>query len=198
MAFRTLLEYRVVHPDGEERIVWTEGETVYDAFGKPTGLIGVVQDITERKRTEDLLRRQNAYLDTLHETTLNLMGRLQLNDLLEVITQRARNAHGNHTWVYLFARTRLCRDGNERGSGNFRVYGGSTARPGAGVTGIVWQTGQALVIDDYQAWGGRLTKLGHERLCSVVGIPLKSGESVVGVFGLAYTDMDHHFGETEL
>ena len=193
----TPLEYRVVHPDGEERIVWTEGETVYDAFGKPTGLIGVVQDITERKRTEDLLRRQNAYLDTLHETTLNLMGRLQLNDLLEAITQRAATLMGTtHGYIYLHEPDSAEMEMSV-GLGIFEHMVGSTARPGAGVTGIVWQTGQALVIDDYQAWGGRLTKLGHERLCSVVGIPLKSGESVVGVFGLAYTDMDHHFGETE-
>ena len=51
------LEYRVVSPDGKIRTVWAEaGELVTDAEGRPVRLTGVVQDITERKRTEEALR----------------------------------------------------------------------------------------------------------------------------------------------
>jgi len=47
-----------------------------------------VTDITERKRAEETLRRQHAYLAALQETTLGLVGRLELTGLLETIVDR--------------------------------------------------------------------------------------------------------------
>ncbi len=46
------LEYRIVLPDGDVRTVWAEGRLLRDEAGKPSALVGYVQDITERKRTE--------------------------------------------------------------------------------------------------------------------------------------------------
>ena len=47
------LEYRVVRKDGSIRTVWAEaGELVKDKNGQPQRLSGIVQDITEKKRTE--------------------------------------------------------------------------------------------------------------------------------------------------
>lgn len=49
-------EYRIVRPDGEERVVFDRGETTFDAAGTPLRRVGVVMDITERRRTENALR----------------------------------------------------------------------------------------------------------------------------------------------
>ncbi|MCB8943505.1 MAG: PAS domain S-box protein [Ardenticatenaceae bacterium] len=49
------LEYRIVLPDGTERIVWAEGRLTYDPSGQPATVIGYVQDITDRKRIEKAL-----------------------------------------------------------------------------------------------------------------------------------------------
>ena len=47
------LEYRIVHRDGSERVVWAEaGEMVLDDAGAPRLLHGVVHDITQRKQIE--------------------------------------------------------------------------------------------------------------------------------------------------
>ncbi|MDQ3636719.1 MAG: PAS domain S-box protein [Actinomycetota bacterium] len=62
--------YRIVQPDGEVRSVHTEYRVTRDASGRGVGMVGTIQDITERKRAEaelealvDELRRSNAELE---------------------------------------------------------------------------------------------------------------------------------------
>jgi PAS domain S-box-containing protein len=50
------MEYRIVRPDGEIRLVHERGELAFDETGQPVGLIGTVHDITELKATEARLR----------------------------------------------------------------------------------------------------------------------------------------------
>lgn len=52
------LEYRVVWPDGTIHVVWAEaGELIFDEEGNPVVLSGIAQDITERKRDQEILRK---------------------------------------------------------------------------------------------------------------------------------------------
>ncbi len=55
-------EVRLVRPDGSERHVHELGEMTFDVAGKPMRFIGIIQDITERKRAERELVRQSAEL----------------------------------------------------------------------------------------------------------------------------------------
>ena len=57
------MEYRIVGADGEARWVESRGLVSYDGGGRPTRLVGVHIDITERKRAEDHQRRLAAELD---------------------------------------------------------------------------------------------------------------------------------------
>ena len=50
------LEYRVVRPNGELRIVHSQGDLTRDASDRPRSMFGTMQDITERKRVEEALR----------------------------------------------------------------------------------------------------------------------------------------------
>jgi PAS domain S-box-containing protein len=57
------LEYRVIRPDNTVRTVWAEaGQLILDEQGQPAILTGIVQDITERKRAENELRRSEEML----------------------------------------------------------------------------------------------------------------------------------------
>ena len=51
------LEFRIDTPDGKERTLSGYGELRYDDENRPINLVGIVLDITERKRSEDELRR---------------------------------------------------------------------------------------------------------------------------------------------
>jgi PAS domain S-box-containing protein len=51
------IEYRVLHPDGAERVVHARGEVLFDQDRRPVRMIGTVSDITERKRAEEALEK---------------------------------------------------------------------------------------------------------------------------------------------
>jgi len=55
-------EHRIVRPNGEVRTVHSRADAKRDASGRPYQMFGTVQDVTERKRAEQALRRSQFYL----------------------------------------------------------------------------------------------------------------------------------------
>jgi PAS domain S-box-containing protein len=55
-------EHRILRPNGEIRIVHSRGDLKKDASGRPYQMLGVSQDITDRKRAEQALQRSQFYL----------------------------------------------------------------------------------------------------------------------------------------
>ncbi|MDH5541349.1 MAG: EAL domain-containing protein [Nitrospinota bacterium] len=61
------VEHRVVRPNGVIRIVEEIGEVTFDLSWKPQRMIGIVHDITERKKAEEDLRRSEESLNKAQE-----------------------------------------------------------------------------------------------------------------------------------
>jgi PAS domain S-box-containing protein len=59
------VEYRVVRPDGGERIVHSQGDVMWDESGKAARQFGVLQDITELRQAEEELRASEERFRTL-------------------------------------------------------------------------------------------------------------------------------------
>ncbi len=59
------MEYRIVRPDGTEREVHAQGQVFFRETGKPSRMVGTVQDITERKRAEE----ERTYLASIVESS---------------------------------------------------------------------------------------------------------------------------------
>lgn len=74
----------LVRPDGSHRWVMGRGEVVRDETGHPTGLRGTVQDITERKRAEEVISSVNGRLIEAQESERARIAR----DLHDDIGQR--------------------------------------------------------------------------------------------------------------
>jgi PAS domain S-box-containing protein len=55
-------EHRLFRPNGEMRVVHSLADLKRDASGRPHKMFGTTQDITERKRAEEALRRSQFYL----------------------------------------------------------------------------------------------------------------------------------------
>jgi len=55
-------EHRIVRPTGEVRTVHSLGDVKRNAAGQPYLMFGTVQDVTDRKRAEEILRQTQVYL----------------------------------------------------------------------------------------------------------------------------------------
>ena len=163
-----------------------------DAFNTMTAelretLAGLEERVAER--TEEL-RLQNAELGALHETTLGVMHRLEIDDLLQELLERAGelldSAHG-----YMYVSNPGGNEIERRVAiGLFKQDAGRRMVSGEGLAGRVWATGETLVIDDYDEWEGRADSLPRGRIGVLVAVPLISAEEVIGALGLARDGTD--------
>jgi len=153
------------------------------------------RETERRERAEKTLRRQNAYLSALHETSLGLINRLDRKELLEAILDHAALLTGTEHGFFYLLEPEESRLQMRVGMGFFASWLGLRVRPGEGFGGKVWETGQPLVVDNYRSWEGRLPDKSLDALRNMVGIPLKSDHKVVGVLGLARVKGEKEFGE---
>lgn len=182
---------------GEERFISLQGEDEIATLGKAFNELVRESDLQRSRLETDLdryefadaqLHRQNEYLQALHETTLGLISRLDVAGLLQTIVVRAGSLVGTeHCYVYLknAAGTEMEMVFQSGIYNSLRHY---PIRPGEGIAGRIWSTGKLFNIDDYSHWEGRLPDSDRGVLKAMAGVPLKSGEEVVGVLGVAFLD----------
>ena len=191
-----------IKKNGERVWVSWANKALIGADGKPLGVLSIGNDVTARRRAEAELRLQNEYLAALHETTLGLISRLELSDLLETLIARAGQllgtAHGN---IYLVEPDGAGGAVLERklGIGVYSQLIGSRLRAGEGLAGKVWQTDEPLAVDDYDVWPDRSPTFQYNVVRALMGVPLKSSSQVVGVLSIAHgPETDQTFGDKEV
>ena len=67
------IEHRIVRPDGEVRFLQNLRAVEHDASGRPTRVIGTVQDVTERKRAEEEARKLARHNRQLFDVNLDAL-----------------------------------------------------------------------------------------------------------------------------
>jgi PAS domain S-box-containing protein len=90
------MQFRVRHPDGSIRHVHAERRAVRDDSGRTTHVIGTMQDVTERNEAD--LERQGylTQLSSLADAARKVNSVLTVDELLQVITDIARDLVGAH------------------------------------------------------------------------------------------------------
>jgi PAS domain S-box-containing protein len=192
-------QFRVFHEDrGEWAWVHVRSTPVLDDAGALTHFNGLVVDITEQKRAEEEIRRQSEYLEALHETALGVISRLDTQNLLEAILERALSlVSATYGFVYLIKpeedeiEVRV-------GAGPYRSYVGRRIQRGEGLGGRICESGQPLAVEDYHAWSGRSPQFEDVPGGPAMGAPLMSGPEVVGVLGIARSTGAPTFRQDEL
>ncbi len=88
------LEYRFFRPSGELCWMAAQGRGSYGADGTLLGTIGVVQDITDRKRIEEALKDESRVLELINKTGAAIGSQLDLQALVQRVTDAATEVSG--------------------------------------------------------------------------------------------------------
>ena len=164
-----------------ERIFFKENiKAAYGPDGKVLYYEGSVENITERKRTEQILKKQLDDLMILNRIAATGAGASTLDDLLERVTEIIGDQlFPDHFGMLLWDQEEGVLKIHPSYSGIPPELLNSRIKPGEGVVGKVFTTGQPILIadtsqdPDYIAPG---KKMGSE-LC----VPIRSGDKLVGV-----------------
>jgi diguanylate cyclase (GGDEF)-like protein len=130
-----------------------------------------------------LLKQQMAELDALRKLSLSLTSSLDLQSVLAAVVSEAMHLVRNTRAVHIF----LYKDGTLEFGAALDYDGGTTAISTPrenGLTYVVARSGELVIVEDMQThplykdapsnWDG-----------SIIGIPLKMGDRVVGVMNLS-------------
>lgn len=76
-------EFRIIRPDG--KIIWLSnyGQAIYDAEGQPLRLLGVVMDISRRKRADEALRSSEARMGGIINSAMDAI--ISVNDTQRIV-----------------------------------------------------------------------------------------------------------------
>jgi len=95
------IEYRVLRPGGP---LWlaAQGKGVYAADGRVLGMTGILQDVTARRLAQDRARSEADMLELLNRTGAALAGDLDLQSLLQRVTDAATQLTGARFGAFFY------------------------------------------------------------------------------------------------
>ncbi|MEO7742363.1 MAG: ATP-binding protein [Usitatibacter sp.] len=96
------LEKRYLRRDGKVIWSWTTVTLVRNALGQPSRFIGVVDDITERKAAQEALAGESRMLELLNQTGLALGTNLELQQILQKVTDSATELSGAQFGAFFY------------------------------------------------------------------------------------------------
>lgn len=172
---------------------------VLDDAGRLVRVIHIATDITGRKRTEEALRRRADELAALHQTVLEITAPHELPVLLQAIVERAVSLIGG-TGGGLY----LCDPQRQEVrclvSYNTPIdYSGIVLQYGNGAAGLVAQSGELLIVDDYRNWPGRAAVFEQEQpFSALLSAPMIWQGQVTGVIHVLHDAEVRTFNEADL
>lgn len=175
------IERRYIRKD--KTIFWARlsASIVYDEDWKIKSIIGIVIDITDRKVMDAQLSLQNQYLLALNEVSLQLLNRLDLDDVLAMIVTQAVKLFDNASGSLYLLKPSSVEAELKFAVGKEKDDLGEIRYNNEGILGEVFKTGETIIINDYQNRTDSIS--GHKWECGgvFIGMPLFSDKRVVGV-----------------
>jgi PAS domain S-box-containing protein len=83
-------EYRIIRPDGTHRWIHDRAFPIRNAQGQVYRLAGIAEDVTERKRSEDIIRQQAEREVVLREITQRIRESLNLQTIFDTACDEIR------------------------------------------------------------------------------------------------------------
>ncbi|MBI5818190.1 MAG: PAS domain S-box protein [Verrucomicrobia bacterium] len=196
LAGRALVNFEedVVHLDGKRRFILGTKVPLKNAQGEVTALVGIGRDITERKRTEEQIRKTNRSLRMISDCNQELVRATNETDLLQGICRIAVE-HGGYRMVWVgFAEQDevksvrpVAQFGFEEGYLDTVNITWADVERGRGPTGTAIRTGQPVIARNistdptFGPWREAAVERGY---ASSLALPLIVGERVFGALML--------------
>ncbi|MEG6585309.1 diguanylate cyclase domain-containing protein [Dendrosporobacter sp. 1207_IL3150] len=137
---------------------------------------------------DSVINRRNECLSALHRAALILMQERNVDELLDIVVKKMMAITGaDFGYIYLLDEKALVMRPKVVKGFPIESVKNSVNR-GEGIIGAVWDSEDMVVIDNYPEWNSRLREPIYEGLQSGVGLPIKVGGQVIGVFSMNYID----------
>ena len=159
----------------------------------------IIRDITDRKRSEETLRRRVEEMGAFQSTLLELTTPHEQSQLLEIIVERAVYLlHADGGGLYLCdSKQQVARCVVSYNTPS--DYAGTILKYGEGAAGVVAQTGKPLVIDDYRTWSRRAVSFESDKpFRTVASVPLLWQGQVTGVIQVLRYQERNPFSQADL
>lgn len=160
-------EHRVICNNGTIKYVIGIGRTIKDEQGKPIELRGTVQDITQRKKTEEILRLSELRYRTLAEAS---------EDIIYIISPKGKIDYLNDFAVRQFGKASDALVGKQM----VDLFSSEIAERQWEYIQKIFKSGQSAYVEDHTILGGDLKFLGT----NLVALKDSSG-NITSVMGVA-------------
>ena len=145
---------------------------------------GFTQEIISKHSLMTLVKQQADELDALKRISLNLTSSLNLQTVLETVVTEAmklmKNSRAAHIFLHAHGKLEFGASLNSEGVANKPI---AMPRPN-GLTYLVANNGLPIIVEDIQAHSLYKDTI-HDWHGSIIGIPLKFSNSIVGVMNIS-------------
>ena len=201
-------EYKIIRKnDGAERWVWGKGELEFDTLNNPVRMIGTIQDITERKRLEEEMKR----LNRVNEVTSQINQMVVRTSDIAVLFSEACNIATTYgkfrmAWIGLvdehtYTVKPIAVSGFEDGYLDaMKTIAIGNGPEGKGPTGSAIMGGEVYHCNDIATdpamipWREEALKRGYK---SSISLPFIIQGKTIGAFNI-YASESHFFNEKEI
>jgi PAS domain S-box-containing protein len=177
-------EVRAYRTDAVPLDVMVSAAPLRDSEGQIHAVMGVLADVSDRKRAEAALERHAREMSVLYETSLEVAETSDPMQIVQTVLTRAANLlEAPMGGVYLVEDT-----GRELELVvTHNLPSGLEGRSllmGEGLSGKVALSGEAMAVNDYSTWEGRHAGKEGAGFRRMAGAPLRRGARVIGVINV--------------
>jgi len=181
-------------PPGEHlAIIKVAAQLISDTLENKRLLEASAKELVVRKQAEQKLLVQTKYLEALYQTSLGLVHRKNVKEVLQNIVSRiCEMMETPDGYLYLVEE-----DGQSlklaTASGVFTAFDGLVLPRGSGMSGRILDLGQPMIIQDYEIWENRYEILPRKMIHALAGVPIRQDNKIVGVIGVGYQQPERKF-----
>ncbi len=167
-------------------------------FADGLATVGFIIDVTENKQAEEALHRRADELALLQATVLDITTPNDLPILLQTIVERAAQLLGARSGGLYLCDPRRAEVRCVVSYNTVRDFTGTILKYGEGAAGVVAQTGQPLIINDYRYWDKRAAVYEEEAFSTILSAPMIWHDQVTGVIHVLDDVKNRRFTESDL